>query len=802
MLTGHSPHHGVAWAAAASLLLLAGCSRNATSLLGPNQPPEIEIVDARADRAAGSGVRVRWAARDPDGRVKQSRWSLTPWGAPTLGEAGVATTGDECLVTRDPSARVGEPRSREPERFSVWAVDDAGAVSKPATLALFTNNVAPMVVITGPRPSTFFNIPVAPNVCITWTGYDPDGIFTTKPVKYKYKMFDLDDPANQIYVVDPDSLRRYYAPLAWAGWDSTSADTEFVAFSNLTIGKSYLFAVTAFDEQGDYDPDFNLNKNMLRMTVVYPETNSPVLALSGPGFRFIYPSGGWFDLPNRVAHTEVAAGEPVTFNWEAFPVPSHSIRSYRWVMDPVDLHDETPRTNEQTDVRHWSAPSLNVTEATLGPFSPAGLKREEHTLYIEARSTPGGCTPTNSDFVSLGIIHFVVVRATHQREVLIVDDTRLQPDRISAGASCPQLATGAWPSAAELDTFLYARGGFPWRCTINPPSGVTTTGGLFAGYDFDTLGTRGRLSGEQRDNGGGQLSQSQCVPLSVLASYRHVIWITDGNGALATAPITDAANPRTAMRFMSEPRIVNVLAAYVRMGGKLWLAGSTATASLLPWDRVQNNSGGLTRFSSAPQYDELGPGRLMWDSAKLRSELTVASAIQSSRALGRFEPSPGAYGALPVLLQSRTAATDPLPPTRAPNQGSTFYTSNRRAEFLTQPNEILEDIDGDPETYGEHSVLDSLYTVQGGTVPVGSGNVAMTRYHGLEHGEVVWTGFDIWSFQRAQCIELVDAVMQGIWGLPRAPVARGPDAVPALVSAAARPSGWADRWRRAIATKR
>jgi hypothetical protein len=228
------------------------------------------------------------------------------------------------------------------------------------------------------------------------------------------------------------------------------------------------------------------------------------------------------------------------------------------------------------------------------------------------------------------------------------------------------------------------------------------------------------------------------------------------------------------MRFMSNPGMVNVLNTYLHMGGKLWLAGGgTATASLLPWDKKGNNSGG-TVFSSAPPWNEIFPSQLVWEGPHLRSEISVTNALQGTRALGRFEPSPGAYAALPQTLDSRTTATDPLPPTRATSQGGLFYVSTRQTEFITQPNVIVES--------GE-SVLDSLYVVQGSSVPVGTGNVAMTVYHGAEGAQCIWTGFDLWSFQRSECIALVDGVLQGIWGLSRAPVSRGPAAAPGFAAA-------------------
>ena len=768
------------------VLLAPACSRSVGSFLGPNQPPALEIVDARG--LGGTGVRVRWAARDPDGRLAPTHWRLSPWTArPGAGEE-FTTTLEECviapaLLTSTRATATGA--AREPQRFTVWAVDAAGARSEPATLALFANNVAPTVTITAPTPTALLRAQTLVNLCIVWNGVDPDGA-TGKPVKYKFEMLDLDDPANEGYLADPDSLRRLAVATNWAGWDSTSADTEHIELTNLNIGSSYLFTVTGFDDQGDYDPVFSLNKNMLQFTTNYPGIG-PQLSISGPAFGAPQPQ--FYDLvldPRAVIQTEVAAGSGLTFNWSAIPPGSSGFqRGSRWAVDIVDPNDETPRSGPG-DLRHWSEwdPSTTVT---LAPYSPVGLKREEHTLYVEGRSNPSTCVIPGSDMVTLGAVHFVVVQPTFDKDLLVVDDTRLEVDRIGAGG-CLASYTKVWPSATELDTFLYARGGVPWRCTLNPPSGVTSVPGILAGYAFDTLGTRGVISGRVVDLGGGPV-QSQALPLSVLANYRHVLWLTDGLGALNTGDPTDAVSPITAMRFMSGTYpVVNVLTTYVKMGGKLWLAGGgTASASLQPWNRKLNDSGNITRFSSAPAYGEIFPGAMVWEAPHLRSEISLAIALQGARSLGRFESAPGGYDALPLTLDSRTAATDPLPPTRT--VPSLFYTTTRPVEFVTQPNFIIE---------GGESVLDSLYVVQGSTVPIGTGNVAMTVYHGGETGQCIWTGFDLWSFQRSECIQLVDGVLQGIWGLPRGPVVRGPGNAPAFARRVSAPPRLATRATRAL----
>ncbi len=786
---------------AALLTALQGCGRSVSSIVGPNEPPVLEIVSARADRQGLQSVRVRWEGRDPDGRIASYCWTLAPLGA--RGRAGEtnSTAGNELMLTRpSPVSVSGQGSSRpEPDLFTLWALDDAGAESAPVDLALFASNVAPSVTIVNPDPRySQFGRDVTPNFCIAWSGNDPDGVFTQKPVKYKFTLLTDTTPITiNAALALPDTIRRYYAPIAWAGWDSTSSDTTFASFTGLTPFQNYLFVVTAFDEAGDYDPVFSLTKNMLHFSVRLAEVNGPRITLWGDNFHYDYQSGGWFDIPARAVNVEVPSATPLTFSWSAEPPPGNAIRSYRWVLDPLDLRDGTPRTDEVTDTGHWSQPSPNVTSVTLGPFTRPNFKREEHKLYIEARSIPGGCGVPGNEFVSLGIVHFVVVRPTANNSLLIVDDTRLQPDRFSA-PGCPNNYSGLWPSAAELDTFLYARGGVPWQCTKNPTSGVISTPGLFAGYDFDTLGTRGLLSGLLQAQGpGGFPSQNHTVPLSVLAEYRHVIWITDGVSAQSSGAPQDPLNPMPALRHMSQPGQVSVLSTYVGMGGKLWLVGGGPLAAmLLPWDRVTNNSGGITRFSSASPYFEIGPGRMPWENLHLRSEVSLNQASIATRSLGRFASAPGPYASLPTALQSKTVGTDPLPPTRLASQGSTFYVPNHRVEYLSQPNAIVEDVNPDPDIYDAESTLDTLFAVTGSLIPnSGLTTAAMTLYHGPENAQVVWSGFDIWTYRRSQCIALVDWVLQDLWGLSRAAVPRGPAAAPA---ASTRDAGPPRPWARLI----
>src|SRR5206468_11530576 len=129
----------------------------------------------------------------------------------------------------------------------------------------------------------------------------------------------------------------------------------------------------------------------------------------------------------------------------------------------------------------------------------------QHTLYVQARNTIG--------LASTLRLRLSVVGSTPTRELLVVDDTRLTPDQLDASGNIAP-PRGTWPTAAELDTFLYARGGNPWQ---GYPAGTLSSPGILNGYDFDTVGTRGLSGG--------------IVPLSLLSQYRQVMWFTDDVGA-------------------------------------------------------------------------------------------------------------------------------------------------------------------------------------------------------------------------------------------------------------------------------
>jgi hypothetical protein len=117
------------------------------------------------------------------------------------------------------------------------------------------------------------------------------------------------------------------------------------------------------------------------------------------------------------------------------------------------------------------------------------------------------------------------------------------------------------------------------------------------------------------------------------------------------------------------------------------------------------------------------------------------------------------------VVALKTAASDSLPPQRtSPGE---FYPVTAGVEFLQQPNIVVDVVGGASSASG----LDSLYEVSGGDLPAardGHHNIAMTYAHGpdLPQG-FVFTGFDLWSFRRADCQAIVDFVLRRIWNVPR-----------------------------------
>ena len=791
------------------LVSVAGCSEKVDSIFRDNLPPEVRLTQAPVSTQDQYfyAYRMNWVGFDPDGRISHYLIAVDPPRPDSVGPSWTRTVKNEEIIffraTSPESAQSAFENANDFHVFAIAAVDDKGAVSKPVWRAFFSYTQAPTVFIETPSPSGVFTPIVTPTVRIRWRGVDPDGQFTTKPLKYKYRLFserNPDFPAEPDFVsfilANPQFIRNVYAPLfgpsdkcpSCTSWDSTGADTTEVQYTNLVPQKLYVFVVTGFDEAGAYDPIFSPSSNMLKFAVTYAGTLGPKIVMFNEFFNYEYPSGGYANDPTRYFNVEVPEGEPVTFNWLAIPDLGADIRRYRWVLDLQDLSDNTPRTNEFTDWNHWSAYSLQNITATIGPF---GIDPPDHLFFIEAED--------NNGLRSLGIIHFTVVRATFENDILFVDDTRLTPDQKSpSGAIEPP--KGTWPTSAELDTFFFAKGGHPWQ---GYPAGTLSPPGVFNGYPFrtdnlppDTLGSRGLVSG--------------IVPLARLGRYKLVVWYTDDIGATYTGSPVELLAPRTSLRLMSEPGQPSTISTYLKQGGKVWMfGGGAAFATLVHWDARNTINGEW--ISTDPNRPELIPGRFMYDFAKWQSAVCVRPARQAfinsvdfagwdNPALGRGYTNHGLDYNLNMpnydrlmnnprvqmqVLSPRTCATDPPSPLRICN--SQYLLQNYFAEYLgrhpsfgSPPNFIREDADPSADNTREESTLDTLYLANGvGQSSPNNFNASnlpvMTYYHGFTTPQMVFSGFPLWYFQRKQVIELVDFVFQEIFGLPAPDAgARGP----------------------------
>lgn len=783
-------------------LIAPGCSR-ALAPFVPNQRPSVEVTEAplRSEGSQSVSYHFRWSSSDRDGFVGAFEYAIDP---PTALQAAagretawVSTRARE--FNYELSERSGDTDKRAARHFHTFVVravdlraDPLTRYSEPRSWSFDAATVAPIVQILSPQPSPLLQPILIQPFDIRWQGLDPDEPVSQRPAGYKFKLFGpADAQLIATFLADPDSLRRYYEPSGYAGWDSVGSVREMTGIDGQQPSAQHLFVVVAFDATGAHSQQFGLSTNMLQFRTAADGGHAPTLHLSwGFGSRVLEPPAYYPDTfgPPRI---DVPAGLPIRFDWRAVPVQGTTIKGYRWVLDPVDISDETRRDDEETDWNRWSMAGIRATTAIIGPFAPGTT----HFLHVEVTDNGGRRAS--------GVQVFRAFDVPLNDDLLIVDDTRLAPDQLAAtsdpaGNRCLRSypSSLAWPAAAELDTFLYAVGGRPWRAipaNCPAPTGPTvlSTPGLFAAYRFDTLGTRQGFE-----------NYDQSAPLATLARYRHVIWMTDLAGAQASS-VLDPIRPMTALRHMSQNDRVNTLQQYIALGGRVWLVGAGGPlANLIDHNRTVNDVGLGMVFSGIPAFNELVPGRMIPDAFHWKSELIVSrttaairrsesvTSLGGSSARSRRAGIGGApdYSRLPLELRRRSPATDPIPPTRSASSGSAFYFANIDVAYLTQPNSVIEDIDPDPTVVTEQSTLDTLYALDGSNGalhPVGATfpRPLMTYYRGPSHSSTLLGGFALWDLTRADAASLVEFVLEDLWGLSRTGLGSGVPRQPRVAAA-------------------
>src|SRR5262249_43504986 len=204
-----------AWVSAAALLLgvaLAGCGKKSVvSTFIPNQPPTVTLTAFPIDTTTSYSyvVRANWVGYDPDGKVDYFQFTILDAGASidTIKTWQTTTRNEQTFFfrSRDPdSIVVGATTLSDYHTFVIRAIDNQGAASPIVWRTFFSFTVAPTVRITSPAPDSLLIRKLPPSVFIQWQGDDPDGEFTKKPGRYKFKLYSVTDLQTMNPPIDPD----------------------------------------------------------------------------------------------------------------------------------------------------------------------------------------------------------------------------------------------------------------------------------------------------------------------------------------------------------------------------------------------------------------------------------------------------------------------------------------------------------------------------------------------------------------------------------------------------------------------
>src|SRR5262245_10700599 len=224
------------------MLVVSGCGRAMLEgTLLPNQPPTIQLtqVPIPADTTGTYVDEVSWAGFDADGRVVRFHYAVDPPGEAAAETTWVRTTANRKVFVfhSDSVGSVGASRARGFHTVVVRCEDDRGALSAIAPASFASTTIAAIVPILLPLPTQLLARQVAAVVRIEWSGEDPDGYVSKRPVSYRWKLFGGNSEFTpKMALANPEALRRRYAP-DFAGWDSVGGDVNAVNLRNLTPGQ-------------------------------------------------------------------------------------------------------------------------------------------------------------------------------------------------------------------------------------------------------------------------------------------------------------------------------------------------------------------------------------------------------------------------------------------------------------------------------------------------------------------------------------------------------------------------------------
>jgi hypothetical protein len=169
------------------VLALAGCNKKVQLPLIENQRPVVSLTQAPVGGTNRYfySYEMRWSGFDPDGRVDHFLYAVDPptaTNAETLWVSSRENRKTFLFPSWDPDSLGTKEKPGGFHVFVIKAVDNQGLVSEPVWRAFDSYTIAPDVRIVSPQPSHLIFPLVPPNLVITWTGHDVDGVHTLKPV--------------------------------------------------------------------------------------------------------------------------------------------------------------------------------------------------------------------------------------------------------------------------------------------------------------------------------------------------------------------------------------------------------------------------------------------------------------------------------------------------------------------------------------------------------------------------------------------------------------------------------------------
>jgi hypothetical protein len=418
-------------AAGTIVVVSTGCDEKKGQLI-PNIPPEVRLTAFPPDSGtSGYDVEFFWEGWDSDGEIDYFLRAIDPPDMYDMQDSVWTRTDDNSGSFIFEAADYDTLYHwREPQIASSWhvfvikAVDDMGASSDPAYLAFNSSTIAPRSQIRTPPPVGGIqeyrgsSQRVGLKVTFRWDGDDVDGLLSTGPVGYLFKVTD----------VGGESAWNRLASIVWedtSEWIEYGPNERRVTL-DLDDGHNYAVTVRAVDEAGAAEPLLLLNGNMLwvgaRKSSSFPDLtlNSQVL-----GERTWH---GWsqdtetYEVPVGSRYELEALGNA---GWYGGMITGYS---HAW--DISDLESEETDPDGDGAWTPWSARRDVIT----AEFSEIG----DHFLHVRCKDDGGGR--------ALASVKFHVLPLDPPKNLCYIDDWRRHP---KSGLGGEELDDETWQNMLE-----------------------------------------------------------------------------------------------------------------------------------------------------------------------------------------------------------------------------------------------------------------------------------------------------------------------------------------------------------------